>query len=142
VVQPEDVSTAESANLREPGAASDSADIAAGANNPTAACGFLLEKQPSAEVLEALLQPSQHAESSKSAQTEASLQPSQHAESGTSAQTEALLQPGQHAESGTYAQTEAQSVIAGASMVAAANQKPSQRRNLVAFMSLLRVMHR
>jgi len=106
VVQPEDVSTAESANLREPGAASDSADIAAGANNPTAACGFLLEKQPSAEVLEA------------------------------------LLQPGQHAESGTYAQTEAQSVIAGASMVAAANQKPSQRRNLVAFMSLLRVMHR
>ncbi|DBB16308.1 TPA: hypothetical protein ACH3X3_014617 [Trebouxia sp. C0006] len=60
----------------------------------------------------------------------------------------ALLQPSQHAESSTSAQTEAQSVNAGASTVAAANEKRSHRHNLVAFMSLhvasrlLRVMHR
>jgi len=111
VIQPEDGSTAESTSKREPGAASDSAGIAAGANNPTAACGFLLEKQPSADVVEPLLQPSQHA------------------------------------ESGISAQTEAQSVVAGASTVAA-DQKRSHRRNVVAFVSLhvatrlLRVMHR
>ena len=112
VIQPENGSTAESASLREPDAGSDSAGIAARADNPTAACGFLLEKQASADVVEALLQPSQHA------------------------------------ESGTSAQTEAQSVVAGASTAAAANQKRLHRRDLVAFMSLyvagrlLRVMHR
>ncbi len=105
--------------------------MAAGANNPTAACGFLLEKQPSADVEEALLQPSQHAESSTSAQTEALLQPSQHAESGTSAQTEALLQPSQHAESGTSAQTEAllqpsQHAESGTSAQTEALLQPSQ----------------
>ncbi|KAA6424974.1 MAG: hypothetical protein FRX49_05148 [Trebouxia sp. A1-2] len=71
VIQPENGSTAESASLREPGAASDSAGIAAGANNPSAACSFLLEKQASADVVEALLQPSRHVDSSTSAQTEA-----------------------------------------------------------------------
>ena len=106
-IQPEDGSTAESASKREPGAASDSAGVADSANNPAAACSFSLEKQASADVVEALLEPSQHAESGTSAQTEALFEPSQHAESGTSAQTEALPQPGQHAESRTSAQTEA-----------------------------------
>ncbi len=71
VIQPENGSTAESASMREPGAASDSAGIAARANNPTAACSFLLGKQASVDVVETWIQPSQHAESSTSAQTEA-----------------------------------------------------------------------
>ena len=69
-LQPENGSTAESASLREHGAGPDSAGTAAGANNPTPACTFLLDKQTSAEVAETWLQPRQHVVSSTSAQTE------------------------------------------------------------------------